>query len=123
MYLVVKLLKTRKSIINIIEDTIIELELEATNNSLDSNSNDNSSNSTSNNNSIIIFNNNKVKALQLDNEFKSRELDSYLIKKGINTRYSSPYTSKRNSAAEIINRVLLNKVRALLINSNLPKNL
>ena len=83
----------------------------------------NHNNSTSNNNSIIIFNNNKVKALQLDNKFKSRELDSYLIKKEINTRYSSSYTSKQNSVAEIINRVLLNKVRALLINSNLPKNL
>jgi transposase InsO family protein len=64
-----------------------------------------------------------VKALQLDNEFKSKELESYLTEKGIVTRYSSPYTPEQNGAAEIINRVLLNKVRALLINSNLPKKL
>ena len=37
--------------------------------------------------------------------------------------YSPPYTPEQNGAAEIINRVLLNKVRALLINSNLPKSL
>lgn len=61
--------------------------------------------------------------MQLDNEFKSRELDSYLTNKGINTRYSAPYTPEQNGAAEIINRVLLNKVRALLITSNLPKYL
>ena len=61
--------------------------------------------------------------MQLDNEFKSRELDSYLTNKGINTRYSAPYTPEQNGAAEIINRVLPNKVRALLITSNLPKYL
>ena len=109
-YLVIKLLKTRKSTIDIIKSTIVELELEATNNS----------NTIE---AIEPFNNNKVKALQLDNEFKSRELDSYLTNKGINTRYSAPYTPEQNGAAEIINRVLLNKVRALLITSNLPKYL
>jgi hypothetical protein len=108
-YLVVKLLKLRKSIVSIVESTINELELEAINNS----SNLESSN----------FNNNKVKTLQLDNEFKSRELDSYLTKKGIVTRYSSPYTPEQNGSAEIINRILFNKVRALLISSNLPNNL
>ena len=61
--------------------------------------------------------------MQLDDEFKSRELDSYLTNKDINTRYSALYTPKQNGAAEIINRVLLNKVRALLITSNLPKYL
>lgn len=34
------------------------------------------------------------------------------MKKGINTRYSRSYTSKQNSAVEIINKVLLYKVRA-----------
>jgi len=39
----------------------------------------------------------------------------------MNTRYSSFNTSMQNSVVEIINRVLLNKVRALLINSNLSR--
>ena len=62
-----------------------------------------------------------MKALQLDNEFKSKKLLEFLDKKGIKTRFSSPYTPEQNGAAEIINKVLLNKVRALLINSNLPR--
>lgn len=124
-YLIVKLLKSRKDLVLIIKDTISELELEAKdNNTLEDNSNS-SSNSNYNKELEVIsnFNNNKVKALQLDNEFKSKELDTYLLNKGIKRRYSSPYTPEQNGAAEIINRVLLNKVRALLINSNLPKNL
>ena len=137
-YLVIKLLKSRKDIVIVIENTITELELEAKDNtiSISYNSNNSSNNNTSNSNTSSnntsnninnyinkAFNNNKVKALQLDNEFKSKELTSYLNKKGIKTRFSSPYTPKQNGAAEIINRVLFNKVRALLINSNLPKNL
>jgi hypothetical protein len=112
-YLVIKLLKSRKSTIDIIRTTITELELEAKDNS--------TSNSSNSIESSKPFNNNKVKALQLDNEFKSRELDNYLESKGIKTRYSAPYTPEQNGAAEIINRVILNKVRALLFNSNLPK--
>ncbi|RYE04909.1 MAG: hypothetical protein EOP33_08175, partial [Rickettsiaceae bacterium] len=112
-YLVIKLLKSRSSIIDVIRTTITELELEAK---------DNSSNNSSNSiESSKPFSNNKVKALQLDNEFKSKELDSYLVSKGIKTRFSAPYTPEQNGAAEIINRVILNKVRALLITSNLPK--
>jgi hypothetical protein len=42
---------------------------------------------------------------------------------GKHVRYSTPYTPEQNGAAEIINRVLFNKVRALLISSNLPSNL
>jgi hypothetical protein len=107
-YLVVKLLKSRKDIIAVIKSVITELELEAKNNSSES------SNS---------FNNNKVKALQLDNKFISSKLKAYLAKKGIATRYSPPYTKEPNRAAEIINRILFNKVRALLISSNLPLSL
>jgi hypothetical protein len=111
---VIKLLKSRSSVVDIIRTTITELELEARDNS-----------SSNSNNSIEEsgkpFHNNKVKALQLDNEFRSRELDSYLTARGIKTRYSAPYTPEQNSAAEIINRVILNKVRALLLASNLPK--
>ncbi|XPS72906.1 hypothetical protein M3J07_005050 [Ascochyta lentis] len=111
-YLEVKLLRSREGIIDVIRTTIEELELEAKNN-----------NSNNSNNTSYPFNNNRVKALQLDNEFKSKELERYLVNKGIKTRFSAPYTPEQNGAAEIINRVLLNKVRALLITSNLPKNM
>jgi hypothetical protein len=110
-YLEVKLLKSRENIVNTIKDTMEMLELEAYNNS------PNSSITNSN------FNSNRLKSIQFDNEFTSKELTSYLNSKGIKIRLTSPYSSKRNGAVEIINRTLLNKVRALLINSNLPKEL
>jgi hypothetical protein len=94
-------IKSRKDIIKVIKDTITKLELEASNNK--------------------NFNNNKVKALQLDNEFKSKDLLDYLESKGITLHYSSPYTPEQNRAAEIVNKILFNKVRALLLNSNLLK--
>lgn len=108
-YLVVKLLRSRENIVDVIRTTIEELELEA------------KSNSSSPIESSKPFNNNRVKTLQLDNKFKSKALEAYLVKKGIIVRYSAPYTPEQNGAAEIINRVLLNKVRALLNTSNLPK--
>jgi hypothetical protein len=97
-YLEVELLKSRKNIVEVIKKVITRVELQ----SKDSN---------------------KVKSLQLDNEFKSKDLTNYLVSKGIITRFSAPYTSEQNGAAEIVNRILFNKVRALLINSNLPKKL
>jgi hypothetical protein len=60
-YLVMKLLKSRKDIIIVIEKTITKLD---NSNELDNNNNN--------------FKDNKVKALRLDNEFKSKELNSYL---------------------------------------------
>ena len=97
---------------DIIRTTIIELEIEAK---------DNSSSNSNNIKSRKPFSSNRVKALQLDNKFKSRDLDNYLTSKSIITRYFAPYSPKLNSAAEIINRALLNKARALLLNGNLLK--
>ena len=46
-----------------------------------------------------------------------------IAKKGIITRCSTSQTPEQNSAAVIINRVLLNKVKALLLESNLPTSI
>jgi hypothetical protein len=61
-----------------------------------------------------------VRVIHCDNEFKSTELVNYTTNKGIVITYAAPYTKEQNGAIERINRTLLNKVRALLITSNLP---
>lgn len=63
----------------------------------------------------------KVKRIHADNEFKSKKIETYYTNKGIISTYSSPYSHEQNGGAERINRTLFNKVRALLIASNLPK--
>lgn len=63
----------------------------------------------------------KVKRIHADNEFKSKEIETLFTNKGILITYSSPYSHEQNGGAERINRTLFNKVRALLIASNLPK--
>ena len=65
-------------------------------------------------------NNEKLAIIQTDNEFKSKALAEYLLEKGIIIAYSAPYTPEQNGIAERVNRTLLNKVRALLFNANLP---
>jgi hypothetical protein len=54
-------------------------------------------------------------------EYKSDEFVGYLKKEGILYTYSAPYAHEQNGNAERFNRTLLNKVRALLFSSNLPK--
>ena len=61
--------------------------------------------------------------MHANNKFKLAKLNSYLANKGIIFRYSASYTPKQNSAIEIRNKILLNKVRALLINSSLNNKL
>jgi hypothetical protein len=102
-YLEVRLLKSRSNIVKVIKDVVTALELEAYNN------NSNTSN--------------KLKALQFDNEFISKDLTNWLITKGIKIRLTSPYSSEQNGAIEIVNRILLNKVRAMLTTSNLSKEI
>lgn len=107
-YLVIKLLRSRINTVNVTRTTIEELESEA------------KDNSNSSNIPHKLFKNNKVKALHLDSELTSKELLNYLENRGVKIRYSAPYTAEQNSAADIINRVILSKVRALLLTSNLP---
>jgi hypothetical protein len=60
-----------------------------------------------------------LKRIHCDNEFKTKELESLALKKGFDITTSAPYTPEQKGAGERINRTLFNKVRALLITSNL----
>jgi hypothetical protein len=64
----------------------------------------------------------RVKTLRTDggHEFKG-DLDKWLKTKGIVHQTSAPYTPQQNGRAERINRTLLERARAMLLESQLPK--
>ena len=66
-----------------------------------------------------------LKRLHSDNglEYKNEEFRAFFAKKGIKSTFSAPYAHEQNGAAEILNRTLINKVRSLLINAQLPRYL
>jgi transposase InsO family protein len=63
----------------------------------------------------------KIKAARTDNggEFVNRELDSYFKTKGIDHQTTVPYTPQQNGKAERLNRTLLERIRAMLTESEL----
>ena len=65
----------------------------------------------------------KVKALRTDNglEFCNLEFDKFCSEQGILRHRTVRNTPQQNGVAERMNRTLLDKVRCLLITSNLPK--
>ena len=65
----------------------------------------------------------KLKRFHSDNarEYLTSEFDEFCIEEGILHTTSAPYSPEQNGSSERINRTLLNKVRALLIQSNLAK--
>lgn len=67
----------------------------------------------------------KVSILRCDNggEYKSNEFRTWCLKKGIKIDYSVPYTPQLNGKAERLNRTILEKVRALLFNSDLKNEM
>nr|GAT54265.1 polyprotein [Mycena chlorophos] len=67
----------------------------------------------------------ELKILHSDNggEFKSHVFDKYLAERGIARRLTVHDTPEHNGVAERLNRTLLEKVRAMLHGSGLPKNL
>ncbi|CAI7882197.1 unnamed protein product [Closterium sp. NIES-54] len=64
----------------------------------------------------------KLKVLHTDNgaEFVNAEFNTYLKANGIRRQLTVPYTPQHNSIAERVNRSLLEGVRSLLADSNLP---
>lgn len=56
-------------------------------------------------------------------EFTSGELSAYLTAKGTERRLTTHDTLQHNSVAEFTNRHILEKIRALLHQSQLPKSL
>ena len=67
----------------------------------------------------------KVQRVRSDNgsEYINDGLDSFYRSKGIQAETSIRYSPQQNGAAERLNRTLLDKVRAMLAESQLPKSL
>lgn len=67
----------------------------------------------------------RLKRLHSDNarEYKSEQFLALLKDKGVIATYSAPYIPQQNGISEIYNRTLINKVRAMLISTGLPKGL
>lgn len=66
-----------------------------------------------------------VQRVRSDNgsEYVNRALDGYFKLKGIKHETTIRFTPEQNGAAERLNRTLLEKVRSMLTDSGLPKNL
>ena len=64
----------------------------------------------------------RVKTLQSDNggEYKSLDFDKYLKEHGITRRLTVPHNPEQNGKAERMNRTLLDTLRCLLFQANLP---
>ena len=65
----------------------------------------------------------KIRVFQYNKGTEYKILYKYLRKKGIIIQLSPPYTPKSNKLPERINRTIITKVRAMLIESNAPKYL
>ncbi|GAB6033770.1 hypothetical protein CHUAL_013973 [Chamberlinius hualienensis] len=63
-----------------------------------------------------------IKCVRTDNglEFCSGQFQRFLVNNGIKHQRTNSYTPQQNGVAERFNRTLLNKMRALLFESNLP---
>ena len=66
-----------------------------------------------------------IKSLLSDQggKYTSTEFNQYLDKQGTRHRYTVHDTPEQNGVAEHLNRTLVEKTRAMLLESNLPKSL
>jgi len=67
----------------------------------------------------------KIKYLRTDNglEFCNSDFDNLCKEYGITRHKTVPYTPQQNGVAKRMNRTLLDKVRCMMISSNIPKSL
>lgn len=56
-------------------------------------------------------------------EYCSNEMNRFCTDKGINVKFTIPYTPQLNGVAERLNRTLLERGRALILEAELPKDL
>ena len=65
----------------------------------------------------------QIKTLRSDNggEYKSNEFMEYTTECGIRHEFTIPKTPEQNGVAERLNRVLIEKVRSMLVQSRLPQ--
>ena len=55
-------------------------------------------------------------------EYTAKDVQKYLAEKGIKHELTTPDTPQHNGVAEHMNRTLLDKVRAMLLDANLPES-
>lgn len=69
--------------------------------------------------------NTKVSKIRCDNggEYRTNKLKTFCQDKAIVVQYSMQYTPQMNGLSERFNRTLQNKVRTILTETSLPKNL
>src|ERR1700744_753233 len=69
--------------------------------------------------------NTRLKRVHSDNarEYKTEAFKAFFSKKGVISTYLAPYTPEQNGISERFNRTIINKVRAMLTASGLPKAL
>jgi hypothetical protein len=74
-------------------------------------------------NIIQVNHDTKVRVVRTDGggEFCNKELKLYFAERGIIHQVTAPYSPQSNGAAERLNRTLVEKVRALLAESGVPK--
>jgi transposase InsO family protein len=67
----------------------------------------------------------KLRAVRTDRggEYLNRELDRYFAGKGVLHQTTAPYTPEQNGKAERLNRTIMERVRAMLVESNLDQAL
>lgn len=67
----------------------------------------------------------KIGRLRCDNggEYTGKAVKKFCKQKGIRVEYTVPYTPEQNGVSERLNRTIVEKVRAMLITSNLPKTM
>ena len=65
----------------------------------------------------------KLKILRTDNggEYTYAAFTAYLKKEGVHHKFTVPKTLQQNGVAERMNRTLVEAVRSMLSNANLPK--
>lgn len=65
----------------------------------------------------------KIKNIRSDNstEFINKHFQSYCRDNGINQQTSVPYTPQQNGVAERYNRTILDRIRCMLFDADLPK--
>ena len=73
---------------------------------------------------VLLLNGRGIKFLYCDNggEYVSNEMKEFCKEKGIELHYTIRHTPSLNGVAERMNRTLIEKVRALIIDSGMPKN-
>ena len=71
---------------------------------------------------VTVEKESKIKTLRSDNggEYMSKEFSQYLAQNGIKSQFTTPHSPQQNGVAERFNRTIIDTMRVLIKQSNLP---